>query len=150
MNMSLSRFTAVCAIAAALLVTTGPSPARAGLSPGLRCAFDKQKITLKVTGMMLACQREALLKLTAVDPACTDAATARLETAFLKIEARGGCVAIGDGPSTAFAADRYAQEIASALSGTCLPAGSICGGGPAPCCAGLLCRGVFGQEPVCG
>lgn len=148
--MSLSRFTAAFAVATVLLVATAPSPARAGLSPGLRCAFDKQRIAIKVTGMQLACQRAALLKLTPVDPACTDAATANLETAFLKIEAKGGCVAVGDGPGTAFAAERFAQQLASALSGTCLPAGSLCGGGPAPCCTGLVCRGALGQEPHCG
>ena len=149
--MSLARFTAVFAVATVLLVTTAPSPARAGLSPGLRCAFDKQKIAIKVTGMMMACQREALLKLTGVDPACIDAATAKLETAFLKIEATGGCVAVGDGPGIAFAAERFSGQLAGALAGTCLQAGDVCGGGPAPCCTGLVCRGVIGGgDPHCG
>src|SRR5438445_8932651 len=96
MNMLLARFTAVVAVATMLLVASAPSRAHAGLSPGLRCAFDKQKISVKVTGMLLACQREALLNLTGVDPACTAAAIAKLEAAFQKVEAKGGCVAIDD------------------------------------------------------
>src|SRR5262249_40923876 len=79
-----------------------------------------------------------------------DAAHATLGTTLAKIDAKGGCSAPGDAPSVALLVDRFSEELAQELNGTCLPAGSPCGN-ITLCCAGLACTvTTLGQTPVCG
>jgi hypothetical protein len=97
-----------------------------------------------------ACFRRAIQTGSDPDPACVDAAHATLGTTFAKIDAKGGCSATGDAPSIALLVDRFSEQLAQELNGTCLLAGSPCGN-ITLCCAGLACTvTTLGQTPVCG
>ena len=126
--MSPARFVSVVAVAAALLVAPAARPAHAGLSKGLKCAFAKQRVAVKKIDALLACERKARTAQTPVDPACTAAATARFETAFQRIEMRGGCEPSGDTVPVEQVADRCAEQLGLQLQGVCTMAGAPCGG----------------------
>jgi hypothetical protein len=147
--MSIARIASFSAVAAMLLVATAAGPARAGVSDALKCAFAKQKLAVKETGALLACDRKALAAQTAVDPACTAAAVARFEAAFQKIEMKGGCAPAGDVDAVEFLVDRCTQPLEQELQGACQASGATCGLTDPPCCTGLRCGGVIGQPATC-
>ncbi len=145
--MSFVRMT--LAAAAALLALYAPTPAHADGTKALRCAFAKQRATVKRIDALLACERKALLAHTPVDQACTAAAEARFEEDFRKAEMRGGCVPEGDVAVLARIGDQCEQRIFLPLQGSCTEAGAQCGSGAPPCCTGLVCIGDIGSTPVC-
>jgi hypothetical protein len=147
--MSIARIVVSVAAGLLLLASSAP-PARADGTPALRCAFAKQRALVRKIASLLDCQREALRAGTAVDPQCIDAAARKLASDFAKAEARGGCVPEGDAASLEPLADQCSQRIFVPLQGTCTEAGEECGGGAAPCCTGLVCRGRLGELPTCG
>lgn len=147
--MSVARIVVSVAAGLLLLASSVPS-AHADGSPALRCAFAKQRALVRKIAALLECEREALRDGAAVDPQCTSAAAAKLANDFAKAEARGGCVPEGDAAALEPVADQCSQRIFVPLQGTCTEAGEVCGGGAAPCCTGLVCRGRLGELPTCG
>lgn len=149
--MSARRFASIVALAAALLVTAPHTrPAYAGRSKALKCAFAKQQAALAEADALLACKRKALRANTAVDPDCTAAAVAGFEDAFQQIETRGGCAPTGDADVVGRIIDRCAQQLGFELQGACSASGQPCGATDPPCCAGLVCRAILGEQAFCG
>lgn len=120
--------------------------------PSLNCSFAKMRAALRESAALNGCFRHAIAAGTAADPACVDAAEAKLQATFDKIDARGGCSVTGDAPTVGFLIDQCSVHLAQLLSGQCLPAGSQCGNGVfSPCCAGLRCIAIFGApQATCG
>ena len=147
--MSLVRTVVVLAAGVLLLVPSVPE-AHAQSPASLRCAFAKQRALVRKIANLLECERDALRTGTTIDPACTADAAAKLASDFAKAEARGGCVPEGDVTFLEPVADQCSQRIGVPLQGTCTEAGDECGGGAAPCCTGLVCRGRLGEVPTCG
>jgi hypothetical protein len=146
--MSMLRSGAKLALVAALVLGASPGSALA-MTKALRCAFAKQRATVRYVDALLACDRSALTTQTPIDPACTLAATEHFDNAFQKAEMRGGCAITGDGPGIIQGVGRFVQQIEVQLQGSCSEAGDVCGGGAPPCCAGLVCSGPLGQDPTC-
>ena len=122
----------------------------ASLDPAVACGFAKMHAALKASSALNTCFRHAIQIGSDPDPACVDAAHATLRATFAKIDAKGGCSDTGNEPSVEPLVDRFSEELALELNGTCLPAGSACGN-ITPCCAGLACTVTdLGQTPVCG
>ena len=146
--MQTSIIRSVSAVALTLVLAAGASAA--SLDPAVACGFAKMHAALKASSALNACFRHAIQTGSDPDPACVDAAHATLGTTFAKIDAKGGCSATGDAPSVELLVDRFSEELAQELNGTCLPAGSPCGN-ITLCCAGLACTvTTLGQTPVCG
>ena len=84
------------------------------------------------------------------DPECLAKADGKLQREFLSIEARGGCEPeTGDALAVEHVVDQCEVALVRALPGTCLAAGSPCGGLGGLCCTPLVCSGVLGQSPHC-
>ena len=146
--MQTSIMRSVSAMALTMVLAGGASAAR--LDPAVACGFAKMHAALKASSSLNACFQHAITTGSDPDPTCVDAAHARLRTTFAKIDAKGGCSATGDAPSVELLVDRFSEELAQELNGTCLPAGSPCGN-ITLCCAGLACTVTdLGQTPVCG
>ena len=134
--MQTSLMRSVSAVALTMVLAAGASAA--SLDPAVACGFAKMHAALKASSALNACFRHAIQTGSDPDPACVDAAHATLGTTFAKIDAKGGCSATDDAPSVALLVDRFSEELAQELNGTCLPAGSPCGS-ITLCCAGLAC-----------
>lgn len=147
--MSLARTMVSVAAGLLLLASFAPSSHADG-THALRCAFAKQRALVRKIAALLECERDALRTGTTIDPACTADAAAKLASDFAKAEARGGCVPEGDAAALEPIADQCSTRIGVPLQGTCTEAGEECGGGNAPCCTGLVCRGRLGELPTCG
>ena len=146
--MQTSIMRSVSAVALTMVLAVGASAAR--LDPAVACGFAKMHAALKASSSLNACFQHAITTGSDPDPTCVDAAHARLRTTFAKIDAKGECSATGDAPSVELLVDRFSEELAQELNGTCLPAGSPCGN-ITPCCAGLVCTvTTLEQPPVCG
>ena len=146
--MQTSIMRSVGAVALTMVLAVGASAAR--LDPAVACGFAKMHAALKASSALNTCFRRAIQTGSDPDPACVDAAHATLRTTFAKIDTKGGCSATGDEPSVEPLVDRFSEELAQELNGTCLPAGSPCGN-ITLCCAGLVCTvTTIGQPPVCG
>jgi hypothetical protein len=146
--MSLARIIVSLAAGVLLLVSSAP-PAHAAGAKALRCAFAKQRAVVRKIEALLDCEREALRTGASVDPACTAAADANLDAAFLRAETRGGCNPAGDAPVFQEIADQCSERIVVPLQGSCTEAGEECGGGAPPCCTGLRCIGRLGATAMC-
>lgn len=146
--MSTLRSRAKVALVAVLVLGAAPGSALA-MTRALRCAFAKQRATVRYVDALLACDRSALMTQTPIDPDCTLTATEHFDRAFQKAEMRGGCAIEGDGPGIIQGVGRFVQQIEVQLQGSCSGAGDVCGGGAAPCCTGLVCSGALGQDPTC-
>lgn len=147
--MSLVRTVVLLAAGVLLLVSSVPE-AHAQSASALRCAFAKQRAVVRKINSLLECEREALRTGTTIDPACRADAAAKFASDFAKAEARGGCVPEGDATALEPLADQCSERIGVPLQGTCTEAGEDCGGGAAPCCTGLVCRGRIGSPATCG
>ena len=146
--MQTSIMRSVSAVALTMVLAGGASAAR--LDPAVACGFAKMHAALTASSSLNASFQHAITTGSDPDPTCDDAAHARLRTTFAKIDTKGGCSATGDEPSVEPLVDRFSEELAQELNGTCLPAGSPCGN-ITPCCAGLVCTvTTIGQPPVCG
>ncbi|HZR80907.1 MAG TPA: hypothetical protein VFD92_07400 [Candidatus Binatia bacterium] len=137
-------------LALAAVGAAAPARAYATGNPAFECAVAKQKAALRRLQSVNRCVRgPSQLGNQQPTPVCLTRAQERFEQDFMRIEANGGCVpSTGDANEVGQFADQCALGIAARLPGTCLQAGSLCGGGP-PCCAGLACVGQIGQLPVC-
>ena len=146
--MQTSIMRSVSAVALTMVLAAGASAAP--LDPAVACGFAKMHAALKASSALNTCFRRAIQTGSDPDLACVDAAHATLSTTFAKIDAKGGCGATGDAPPVELLVDRFSEQLAQELNGTCLPTGSACGN-ITPCCAGLVCTvTVIGQTPVCG
>ena len=95
-------------------------PARATVSPALRCQSTKLQAASTRTQGLLACRASATQAGTAVDPTCVARVAERFTAAFAAAEARGGCLTVGDGPSIASRVDAFADDaLASAAPPGC-------------------------------
>lgn len=74
------------------------TPARAS-DPAANCAAAKQRAAAKKADAKLKCVGKATATGTAVDPLCLSKAEAKFESAFVKADARGGCLTINDAAS---------------------------------------------------
>jgi hypothetical protein len=151
-EMSLARIAslaAATAVALTLFVAPGAQPAHAGLNKALKCSFHKQRTAMRRAEAVLECQREALRMRAPIDPACVDAAKARFHEVFQMIEQKGGCAIEGDSPIVEEIVDRFTDLLETQLQGACTDQGELCGGGAAPCCTGLVCKGRIGQPAAC-
>ena len=150
--MSLARIASIfaaAAVAVTVFLGSGAQPAHAGLNKALKCSFHKQRTALRRAEAVLECQREALRMKVPVDPACVAAAEDRFHEVFQKIEAQGGCAIEGDAPIVEEIVGRFTDLLQTQLQGSCTDQGESCGGGAAPCCAGLVCRAIIGQPAFC-
>src|SRR6185369_1559173 len=146
--MQTSIMRSLSAVALTMVLAGGASAAP--VDPAVACGFAKMHAALKASSALNVCFRHALTTGSDPNPACVDAAHATLRTTFAKLDAKGGCNVTGDALSVEPLVDRFSEELAQQLNGTCLPTGSACGN-ITPCCAGLVCTvTVIGQTPVCG
>ena len=135
--------------AVALTIVLAGGANAAPLDPALACGFAKMHAALKASSALNVCFRHAITTGSDPNPTCVDAAHATLRTTFAKLDAKSGCSATGDAQSVELLVDRFSEELAEELNGTCVPAGSACGD-ITPCCAGLVCTvTTLGQTPVC-
>src|SRR6188508_2042604 len=81
-----------------VVVTTAlfPTPSARGATPAQRCAAIKLDATARALVAHAACEARALQKSTTVRVGCHASADRRLDAAFARIEARGGCTFTGD------------------------------------------------------
>jgi hypothetical protein len=144
MQTSIMRWASTVALTIVLAAGASASP-----DPAVTCGFAKMHAALKASSALNACFRRAIQTASDPDQACVDAVHATLSTTFAKIDAKGGCSATDNAPSIEPLVDRFSEELAQELNGTCLPAGSPCGN-ITLCCAGLACTvTTLGQIPVC-
>jgi len=147
-NMQTSIMRWASTVALTMVLAAGASAA--SLDPAVGCGFVKMHAALKASSALNACFRRAIQTGSDPDQACVDAVHATLSTTFAKIDAKGGCSATDNAPSIELLVDRFSEQLAQELNGTCLPAGSPCGN-ITLCCAGLACTvTTLGQTPVCG
>jgi hypothetical protein len=132
-----------------LTVALAAAASAAPPDPAVSCGFAKMHAALKASSALNTCFRHAIQTGSDPDSACVDAAHATLRATFAKIDAKGGCSATGEAPSVELLVDRFSEQPAQELNGTCLPVGSPCGD-ITPCCTGLVCSAIIGQTPVCG
>ena len=145
----LSKVVAVTAAAVglALGIAASAAPAHAALAPSSRCAVAKRKAAVKRLRAIDACFAKPPQP---PDPECLAKADGKFQREFLSIEARGGCVPeTGDAPGVGHLVDQCEAALVQVLPGTCLAAGSECGGLGAFCCTGLVCSGRLGELPHC-
>jgi hypothetical protein len=80
-----------------------------------RCASSKMRRTGAYGKGRLACWAGAFRDDAAVDPACQQALVERLEDAFARSEAKGGCATTADRPDVQQAVDGFADAVAGLL-----------------------------------
>ena len=129
----------------ALLVA---GPAAAAQPPAFRCGFAKMRAALVESSALNACFRRAIIAGTDADPACVDAAQAKLQATFDRLDAGGGCSATGDAPSIDRLVDRFSIELARALNGQCVASGDPCAD-LTPCCSGVCMVTDIDRVPTC-
>ena len=150
----ISNGLAVIAVAIGIVTAIGAStaPAHADVSPAFRCAVAKRKAAVKNLHAINVCFADPATPTQGADPACLARADAKLQKDFARIEANGGCQPqTGDEDNVENLVQQCEGALVRNLPGVCLEAGSMCGGGTAPCCAGLRCSIILGQSTgFCG
>ena len=122
-------------------------PAAAAETPALRCGFAKMRAALKESSALNACFRRAIAAGTDADPACVDAAQAKLQATFDRLDASGGCSATGDAAGVDRLVDRFSVQLAQALNSQCVASGDPCAD-LTPCCSGV-CNADIDHVPTC-
>ena len=112
----------------------------AGLSPGQTCAAKKLKEAAKVVGTMLKCvYPPGPPDFQGLPPGpCIQAAGARLTEAFVKLEAKGGCVTTDDAHSIQLTLEDLVAKLSVLLPSDppCAVPGQACGS----CTGGGICE----------
>ena len=148
MSAKLSMFISA-AILGACITAGAVRPAHASdRIPTLACSFAKMHAALTTSTALNKCFRTAIASHADPDPTCVDAASTKLHAAFAKIEAKDDCADINDESSIERLVDRFATQLATALSGVCTPSGSECQQ-LTPCCSGFCTITEIGQTGVC-
>jgi hypothetical protein len=93
-------------------------PAWSAPDPAQRCAADKLRAAAKKAQGLLTCHASAVSKGQVADPACLQRAMAKFEAKFAKIEARGGCVTVGDVGTIEGHVDAFVDVLVAALPAT--------------------------------
>lgn len=105
---------AVCSLLlSALFLATS---AHAAVSPAPRCSGAKLNAAGAAGGQMLRCYGRAARAGGPLAPDCLYLVGAKLETAFLRAELRGGCLATGDVPAVRTALFDLSSDVANGLS----------------------------------
>ena len=143
------RFRMITSMAAlgACVVAAAP-PAALALTPTLSCSFAKMHAALGKSAALNKCFRIAIASHADPDPACVGAVDAKFRATFEKIEAKDQCAAVNDADAIERLVDRFAVQLATALSGECVPSGTPCAE-LIPCCSGVCVVTELGGTPVC-
>lgn len=97
-----------------------PVPAGAAVTPAQRCGAVKLAAAAHALVDHVVCQARALQKNTAVRAGCHESADRRLDAAFARIEARGGCTFTGDVEAVDAAIDTLLEAlVAGQTPGKC-------------------------------
>jgi hypothetical protein len=105
------------AIVLALVAAVAGRAGAAATTPGEKCAVAKMKAAAKKTTARIACHTAAVTKHQPVDQACLMKAEARFVAAFVKAEARGGCITVDDSIRVENLTDQYVSSVYGALPG---------------------------------
>ena len=99
-------------VALAVLLVGAPS----GAAPDARlCAIRKLEAASRKSAARLTCYERAIAAGAPVDPLCLAKADAKFAAAFVRAEARGGCVTTGDVGSVETTVDTCVANLVSAL-----------------------------------
>ena len=136
----MSRAFGAMAILLTVMVTFGQAVDKAAV----KCSTGKQKAAVKKIGSKLKCHQKANAAGLPVDQACLAKAEAKFSDTVTKIDAKGGCIVIGDEAVIEQAAD----VCVDAIRGLTPANPPTCGDGPYPQCggtcpAGQACRPVL-------
>jgi len=99
------------------LLALGPGDRADGYASPQRCRSDKLKATAAQIGAQAKCYAKAIGAGQSVDAACLNGAQAKLEAKFVRIDANGSCVVIGDAGVYADRAIAYVDSVVSATTG---------------------------------
>jgi hypothetical protein len=123
-------------------------PVESAVPASRKCAAAKAKVTAAKASAKLACQRTAITKGIDVDPNCVAKVEANFAKAFAAIEAKGGCVTMGDAGDLEATVDGFVDDVIAALvpeGGFPTPTPTVAGTPgptatpqPTPTCAGPL------------
>jgi hypothetical protein len=101
-----------------LIVLVLAQSAPAASNPAQRCAADKLRAAAKKAESLLTCHATAVSRGQSADAACLQRAVAKFEAKFAKIEARGGCVTVGDVATIEGHVDDFVDLLVAALPAT--------------------------------
>jgi hypothetical protein len=130
--------------AMAILLTVMVTFAQAVDKAAVKCSTGKQKAAVKKIGSKLKCHQKANAAGLPVDQACLAKAEAKFSDTVTKIDAKGGCIVVGDEAVIEQAVD----VCVDAIRGLTPANPPTCGDGPYPQCggtcpAGQACRPVL-------
>jgi hypothetical protein len=146
---SRSILSAAAAAAALAIIAASGAPARAAVTPNVRCAVAKRKAAIQRLLAIEGCLDKAPENGTPpADPACVAAADQRFQRAFARIEAKGGCAPEGDEPVVKRSVDQCETGLERLLPGVCQPSGTPCSA-DVPCCNLFCVVSELGQTGVC-
>src|SRR5580765_7962232 len=110
----------VVALSAFLLLPPAPMSQAAAVTPAQRCAAVKLDATARAVTAHVSCQARALETKKPVRAGCHESADLRLDAAFARIEARGGCTFTGDEGTVDTAVDGLVDALlATQATGRC-------------------------------
>jgi hypothetical protein len=136
----LNRPLVLVALMACAGISLSAGDANAGLSPGQSCAVKKLKEAAKVVGTMLKCViPPGPPEFQGYPPGpCIQAAGARLTEAFVKLEAKGGCVSTDDAESIQVTLEDLVAKLSVLVPSDppCAVPGQACGS----CAGGGMCE----------
>jgi hypothetical protein len=93
-------------------------PLAAAPTAAQKCAADKLRAAAKKAQGLLSCHASAISRGQVVDPACVLRAVGKFEAKFARIEARGGCVTVGDVGTIESHVDDFVAALVAALPAT--------------------------------
>jgi hypothetical protein len=136
----LNRPLVLVALVACAGISLSAGDANAGLSPGQSCAVKKLKEAAKVVGTMLKCEYPPGPPENQGAPPgpCIQAAGARLTEAFVKIEAKGGCIDSNDATAIRETIESLVRKLTVLIPSDppCALVGQACGS----CAGGGICE----------
>jgi len=116
-------------ITLAVVILLGIAPlARAGVTPGVRCATAKQKAATKAAAAKANCHAKGFVKGVETDPVCLDKAQAKLAQSLVAAEGKGGCASTGDAAAISAQVDAFVADLLAATPRSACPGGQIVGG----------------------
>ncbi len=110
--MSLPRVRLPVVVVLAGFVAAAPATAATSAQ---RCATAKLKASATAAPGLLRCHATAASRGSAVDSTCLDKQWAKLASAFLRAERKGGCLTSDDGGAAATRLDRFVDDVTGAV-----------------------------------
>ncbi len=124
--------------------------AHAATDPADRCTAAKIKAAGKKTESKLKCQATAAQRHMSVDQACLMKAEEKFHAAWMKAEAKGGCVHTQDEGAVEASVDACVGNVLAAVSPCGVGPGGVCGGScPFPLRCFAIGTGCFGEPEPC-